>query len=707
MSKKKNLIMVILLFVGVSFLFSSMIQKETAKELFERALYLEETKGDLEKAIEVYSRIVKEFPDERSTAAKAQLHIGMCYEKLGLREAQNAYQKVIENYPEQSDAVKVAKEKLATLLGAKSVVEKGDKEFIKILSGLRAALSAALSPDGTKLAVYHYSKGQNIAVYELAAERLDLVTNYEWEKNDPITACAQWSPDGKEIAFLQHGWGDTPEGSWAELVASTLEGKIRIIYRVENWEDGVPAPFDWMDDGSAIVTVLANPARTGTLGLIPATGGSFQALYALKGRIRRESSIADASPDGRYIVFEDGEEDGKHDIYIISRDKKLEVVSDHPADDITPRWSPDGKHIVFLSLRHGSWALWGIAVKDGKPVGEPFFIKEGKLDLLNWTKQGLACRKSLWLRDIFTASIDPENLKILGKPCQLPYTPTGGNVRPAWSPDGKHLAFGAYKKPSEERNIVVVSIEGGESKEFPIPKDQQGVIFHDLRWLPDSSGLSLSGSDNDGKPTLFQLNIKTGEWKAWPIPVKTWTHTEWSGDGKSFLYARHGFGHDEPGIIERNIQTGAERYIYRPEEKQGDIFRELRSSRDYKKIIMTEDNARIVLVDTKTGERREVSTDKYRDISPSAAIDIALSPDAEYLLTTATPDKSGSPTAIYVLSIKDASAKKLELDFPKGTNFSCPDWSPDGKQIAFVVHSAMTFEVYVMKNVITKQSLRQ
>jgi len=77
--------MVIILFRGISFLFSSMIQKETAKELFERALYLEETKGDLEKAIEVYSRVVKEFPDERSTAAKAQLRIGMCYEELGLR----------------------------------------------------------------------------------------------------------------------------------------------------------------------------------------------------------------------------------------------------------------------------------------------------------------------------------------------------------------------------------------------------------------------------------------------------------------------------------------------------------------------------------------------------------------------------------------------------------------------------------------------
>jgi len=109
---------------------------------------------------------------------------------------------VIENYPEQSDAVKMAKEKLATLLGAKSVVEKRGKEFIKILSGLRSALSPALSPDGTMLAVYHFSKGQNIAVYDLATERLNLVTNYEWEKKDPITAYAQWSPDGKQIVFM-------------------------------------------------------------------------------------------------------------------------------------------------------------------------------------------------------------------------------------------------------------------------------------------------------------------------------------------------------------------------------------------------------------------------------------------------------------------------------------------------------------------------
>ena len=44
MSQKKNVITVIILLVGVSLLFSNLTPQETAKELFETAVYLEETK---------------------------------------------------------------------------------------------------------------------------------------------------------------------------------------------------------------------------------------------------------------------------------------------------------------------------------------------------------------------------------------------------------------------------------------------------------------------------------------------------------------------------------------------------------------------------------------------------------------------------------------------------------------------------------------
>lgn len=45
--------------------------------------------SDLERAIEVYRGILAEFPGSRPVG-KAQPHVDVCHEKLGLREAQNA-----------------------------------------------------------------------------------------------------------------------------------------------------------------------------------------------------------------------------------------------------------------------------------------------------------------------------------------------------------------------------------------------------------------------------------------------------------------------------------------------------------------------------------------------------------------------------------------------------------------------------------------
>ena len=129
MSQKKKMSMVIFLLVGVSLLFSKLSQQETAKELFEKAVYLEETKGDLEKAIAVYDRIIKEFPDDRAIAAKAQLQIGMCFEKLGLKEAEKAFQKVVDNYPDQQEAVKTAQEKLSILQQAKAIIQRDAADY--------------------------------------------------------------------------------------------------------------------------------------------------------------------------------------------------------------------------------------------------------------------------------------------------------------------------------------------------------------------------------------------------------------------------------------------------------------------------------------------------------------------------------------------------------------------------------------------------
>src|SRR4030067_3264377 len=74
------------------------VSQQTAGELFEKALYVEEGQGDLQKAIGLYQDIVKRFPEGAEDAAKALLHSGMCYEKLGKSEARSAYSQLLQNY---------------------------------------------------------------------------------------------------------------------------------------------------------------------------------------------------------------------------------------------------------------------------------------------------------------------------------------------------------------------------------------------------------------------------------------------------------------------------------------------------------------------------------------------------------------------------------------------------------------------------------
>jgi len=89
------------------------------------------------------------------------------------------------------------------------------------------------------------------------------------------------------------------------------------------------------------------------------------------------------SPDAGTIVFvlrsTDLEADrGRTDLWLVGVDgSKLRRLTANPAGDHNPRWSPDGKSILFLSSRSGSSQVWRIAV-DG---GEAAPITEEPLDV--------------------------------------------------------------------------------------------------------------------------------------------------------------------------------------------------------------------------------------------------------------------------------------------------------------------------------------
>jgi Tol biopolymer transport system component len=400
---------------------------------------------------------------------------------------------------------------------------------------------------------------------------------------------------------------------------------------------------------------------------------------------------------------------GRRDIRIADiRGEDIGVLSDNPADDAAPRWSPDGRYVVFLSKRHGSWALWGVAVKKGLPDGHPFVIVAGMEDcsLLNWSPAGLAVNRQVTMFDIFTMQVDPTTARPLTKPKQLEYSPTGLNLAPIWSPDGGLMAF-VCRRRDEGRApyVVLMPRDGGHPREFKVPFE-----FHNPRWTPDGSALGFVAGDTLGKQTLFQLTLKSGTWEQWPTDIATWTTSEWSGDGGSYYFAIQGFGSSDPGIVRRAVSSDEKSYVYRPPKGKGTAFRHLRRSPDNKWLAFEEDSRRIIAVNLETGTSHTIIPqveDTSKWIVKEGFGIPAWSSDSRHLLVvkTMTDDKTlKQHHELYVVGLFGGTSEKIDVSqsLPQDGRIATMDWSPDGKEVAFEVHSAV-YETLLMRTVIPKE----
>jgi len=82
------------------------------------------------------------------------------------------------------------------------------------------------------------------------------------------------------------------------------------------------------------------------------------------------------SPDGRYVVYVQREADleanrGRNDLWLVDlmrRDARPRRLTQHSANDLHPRWAPDGSSIYFLSSRAGSAQIWRLPMGGGEAV---------------------------------------------------------------------------------------------------------------------------------------------------------------------------------------------------------------------------------------------------------------------------------------------------------------------------------------------------
>jgi len=86
---------------------------QTTSDLFEKAVYADETAGDLDKAIKFYRQVLAKAKGTNSLAAEAQYRLGLCFEKQKKTKlAHEAFQAVVGDFPKEAKFVAMAKKRL-------------------------------------------------------------------------------------------------------------------------------------------------------------------------------------------------------------------------------------------------------------------------------------------------------------------------------------------------------------------------------------------------------------------------------------------------------------------------------------------------------------------------------------------------------------------------------------------------------------------
>jgi Tol biopolymer transport system component len=346
--------------------------QQSAEQLYKSGLYEEEVGGDLQKAIAIFQEILRRFPDNLEVAAKAQLRIGFCYEKQGVKEAEKAFQKVIDNYPGETQAVREARESLARLRQARPAGEKASTGATvrRLMYWSDLPVDGGISPDERYISITDWQTG-DLAVKDIVTGQERRLTNKGvWDDAHPGYAFESvWSPDSQRVVY-----------TWVNANNATELHEVAIAdprpRTVRGEDKGVWLTLcEWSADGQSI---LAKGISEGMdLRLISPADGATRIIKSFPGK---DFPLGNASlaPDGRTIAYSrPASPNGQtSDIYLLTVADGREVpLVPHPAHDEFLSWLPGGRGILFVSDRSGRFDAWTLPVEAGTPQGSPTMVK--------------------------------------------------------------------------------------------------------------------------------------------------------------------------------------------------------------------------------------------------------------------------------------------------------------------------------------------
>ena len=495
--------------VLIVFIFATASLAQSPAQLFQQALLKENGEGDLTAAVALYEQIAADGAADRALRAQAQLHVGICWEKMGKSEASKAYEAVITRFPEQEEAAAAAKEKLRALKKDTDVIKIFYPPYQELLKSEQKIWGIAFSPNGKWMAVGSEDK---IWLHDLGRiQNRTLLLDGLARKRDNLS----WSPKGQQISYL----ADSPDSASTSLYSIRVDqelgkkvGTLECLFNKANLFG-----YDWRDDELEIAYCSNSPGEISRFSL-PKRKMTWSWPYGAFIYIVKWSDI----PGQLYFVIYDSTNQlatrmldtatGSEKflfhgqlLFDLTAERRFGALFSQIKDEnkvYLGLYSAERDQIVHVSLPKGVERPHYGRFDDAHNFVVPAFTEIGeimKYDLTN------------------------KNLSVV--------TPPEGYFHfPLVSPDGRFLLYGQY---TEDKNLLhIQDLVQGSTRVIPVDN-----MFGWPSWSADGQFIAYQARDNINQSWRTKI-LDLSTLQTIPLDVSVSLITSWSPIKTLLLFTR-------------------------------------------------------------------------------------------------------------------------------------------------------------------------